>query len=185
MASYSSRNAKRRYNSSGVVNGSLARKLDGRELERQLDRSGRMDFDELYEPQRESAIERNARRRAQAKASARVVTRPSNMTLLACGCVAALLVVLLGCYVRINTISRSIVSMKTEIKALEVEQVSLLTQYEQAFDLSAVKEAALAAGMSLPSDSQVFYITLPGEDQATAHQPSGRSWDNFLSWPKN
>lgn len=185
MAAYNSRNTKRRYNNPSVVNGSLARKLDHRELERQLDRSGRMDFDELYEPQRESRIERNARRRAQARASVRVVTRPSNMTLLAFGCVAALLVVLLGCYVRINTISRSIVSMKAEISELEVKQVSLLTQYEQTFDLSAVKEAAIAAGMSLPSESQVFYITLPGEDQATAHHPSGRSWDSLLPLPKS
>ena len=184
MASYSGRNTKRRYNVPGAVDGNLARKADSRELERRLDRSGRMDFDELYEPQQESAIERNARRRAQARASVREVTRPSNMTLLTFGCVALLLVVLLGCYVKINTISRSIVSMKTEINQLQVEQVSLLTQYEQTFDLSAVKEAALAAGMNQPSESQIFYISLPGEDQATAHHPGGRSWDSFLSLPK-
>ena len=46
----------------------------------------------------------------------------------------------------------------------------LLTQYEQTFDLSAVKEAATAAGMTQPSDSQVYYISLPGEDQATVYQ---------------
>jgi len=157
------------------VDGNLARKADRRELERELDRSGRMDFDELYERQRETAIERNARRRANAKATARVVTRPSNMTLLAFGCAAALLVALLCCHVKMNTISRSIVKMKSEISQLEVEQVSLLTQYEQTFDLSAVKEAALAAGMSQPSESQVYYISLPGEDQATAYQPNGKS----------
>ena len=183
MATYNSRNTRRRYNTPNVVNGSLARKMDG--LERQLDRSGRMDFDELYEPQRESRIERNARERARRAAATRVVTRPSNMTLFACGCVAALVVVLLGCYVRLNTISRSIVAMKTEISQLEVDQVSLQTQYEQTFDLSAVKEAAIAAGMNLPSESQVFYITLPGEDQARAHHPSGRSWDNLLPLPNS
>ena len=63
--------------------------------------------------------------------------------------------------------------MKAEISALEVQQVDLLTQYEKTFDLSAVKEAAMAAGMTQPSDSQVFYIRLPGEDQTTVHKASG------------
>lgn len=179
MAAYN-RRPKNRYHSAGAVDGNLARKLDSRELERRLDRSGRMDFDELYEPRRESAIERNARRRAQAKASVRVVHRPSNMTVLGFVSVAALLVALLLCHVRINTISRSIVSMKAEIKELEVEQVSLLTQYEQTFDLSVVKEAALAAGMAQPSESQIYYINLPGEDQATAHQSDDITWKRFF-----
>ena len=179
MASYNKR-TKRRYNSSSAVDGNLARKLDRRELERRLDRSGRMDFDELYEPQRESAMERNARRRAQAKAAVRVVQKPSNLIMLGFACTALLLVALLFCYVRMNTISRSIVTMKTEIKQLEVEQVSLMTQYEQTFDLSVVKQAALAAGMNQPSESQVYYINLPGEDQATTHKPNDQTWDRFF-----
>lgn len=169
MASYR-KSTKRRYTAPGTaVDGNLARKLDRRELERQLDRSGRMDFDELYERRPETAAERNARRRAQLKASVRPAQKVSAMALLGFVCTAFLMVVLLLCYVRLNTISRSIVSMKTEIKALEVQQVSLLTQYEQTFDLSAVKEAALAAGMHQPSESQIYYISLPGEDQATAY----------------
>ena len=53
MAAYDKR-AKRRPSAPGPVEGNLARKLDRheldrRELERELDRSGRMDFDELYE----------------------------------------------------------------------------------------------------------------------------------------
>ena len=169
MASYQ-KSTKRRYTAPGAaVDGNLARKLDRRELERRLDRSGRMDFDELYERRPETAAERNARRRAQFKASVRPAQKVSAMALLGFVCTAFLMVVLLLCYVRLNTISRSIVSMKAEIKALEVEQVSLLTQHEQTFDLSAVKEAALAAGMHQPSESQIHYISLPGEDQATAY----------------
>lgn len=178
MASYY-RKSKRRYPSS-TVDGNLARKADRRELERQLDRSGRMDFDELYQPQRESAIERNARRRAQARAAARVVQKPSNMIMLGFLCAAGLLVVLLFCYVQMNTISRSIVSMKKDINQLEIEHVSLMTQYEQTFDLSVVKEAALEAGMIQPGDSQVYYINLPGEDQATAHHPGEGTLDKVL-----
>ena len=45
-----SKKTKRRYPGSRPVDGNLARKLNTRELERQLDRSGRMDFDQLYDP---------------------------------------------------------------------------------------------------------------------------------------
>lgn len=178
MASYG-KQTKRKYSSSRPVDGNLARKADIRELERQLDRSGQMDFDQLYERRPETAAQRNARRRAQIKAAQRPAMRVSPMALLGSVCVAMLTVVLLLCYVRLNTISRSIVAMKSEIKQLEIEQVSLLTQYEQAFDLSAVKEAAMAAGMSQPSDSQVFYINLPGEDQATVYHAEDRPLDKI------
>lgn len=181
-------NRRRKYSSSGPVDGNLARKLNQqqlstRELERQLDRSGRMDFDQLYERQPETAAERNARLRAQMKAAVRPAQKVSPMALLGFVCVAFLMVVLVLCYVRLNTISRSIVAMKTEISQLEVEQVGLRAQYEQTFDPAAVKEAASAAGMSQPSDSQVYYISLPGEDRATAYRARGNSGllDRFFS----
>ena len=67
-----------------------------------------------------------------------------------------------------NAISTRIVTMKSEIEQLEIEQVSLMAQYEQAFDMATVKEAAEEAGMTQPSDSQIYYVSLPGEDQAVA-----------------
>ena len=70
---------------------------------------------------------------------------------------------------QINAISNSIVEMKSEISQLEIEQVTLLTRYEQAFDLASVKESAQSAGMSQPSDSQIYYIDLPGQDRAVAY----------------
>ena len=129
-------------------------------------------FDQLYERSPETAAERNARRRAQFKASVRPAQKVSFLALLGFACVSLLMVSLLLCYVRLNDISRSIVSMKSEIKQLEVEQVSLLTQHEKVFDLSAVKEAAEAAGMVQPSESQIYNIELPGANQAVSH--SGR-----------
>ena len=90
----------------------------------------------------------------------------------------ALMVLVLLCYVRLNAISRSIVDMKTDIAALETEQVSLLTRYEQAFDLTSVKAAAEAAGMTQPSDSQIYYIDLPGADQAVSYS------DNEIGLPE-
>ena len=179
MAS-NSKKSKRRYYGPRPVDGNLARKPNVRELERQLDRSGRMDFDQLYEPQQVNAIEQNARRRQQKRSAMRPALRVSPMVLLGFLCAAFLMVVLLLCYVRMNTISRNVVSMKNEIEQLKIEQVSLLTQYEQTFDLSAVKEAALAAGMNLPSDSQIYYINLPGENQATVHRAEKNPVKDFL-----
>jgi len=180
MAARNSRKPTRRYRTPGVIDGNLARKLDRRELERRLDNSGQMDFDQLYHRQRMTDAERRSKQRARVKASIRPAQHVSPLAIAGTLCVAVLMVVLLLCYVKMNTISRSIVSMKTQITKLEVEQVSLLTQHEQAFDLSTVKEAAEAAGMTQPSDSQVFYIRLPGEDQATVHKASG-GLDSFLA----
>ena len=180
MAAYDKR-ANRRPGAPRPVEGNLARKLDRRELERELDRSGRMDFDEFYERPPETAMERNARRRAQAKASVRTAQKISPMAMLGFVCVAVLMVALLLCYVRLNSISRSIVSMKSEINQLKVEQVNLLTEYEQTFDLSAVKEAAEAAGMTQPSEGQIYYVSLPGEDQVTAHQVESGILDRIFT----
>lgn len=162
---------KRRYNTPGVVNGNLARELefDSRELERRLERSGQLDFDQQYKYRKETQAEQIARQRAKTKAAIRPAQKASPVLVVGFACVAALLMGLLMCYVQINAISNSIVEMKGQISQLEIEQVTLLTQYEQAFDLASVKDAAQAAGMSQPSDSQIYYIDLPGQDQAVAY----------------
>ena len=169
MAGSSGRKPRQRYNTPGVVDGNLARKLDSRALERRLESRGQLDFDQQYRRRRETEAERLSRRRAQAKAAVRPAQRVSFAAVLGFAFVGALMVATLLCYVRINSISRSIVSMKERISVLQVEQVALLTQYEQAFDLSSVKEAAEAAGMTIPSESQIYYIDLPGEDQAVSY----------------
>lgn len=160
---------KRRYNTPGVVSGNLARELDTRELERRLETSGQLDFDQQYRKKKETQAELIARQRARAKAAVRPAQKVSPLAVLGFAGVAALMVCLLLCYVQINAISSNIVEMKEQISALEVEQVSLLTRYEQAFDLATVKEAAQAAGMTQPSDSQIYYIDLPGQDQAVSY----------------
>lgn len=162
------RNVKNRYRTPGVVSGNLARQLDSYELERQLENSGQLDFDRQYKRRSESRADQIARERAKAKAAVRPAQKVSPAAVLGFGAVAALLVCLLMCYVRINAISGSIVEMKEQISALETEQVSLMTRYEQAFDLSTVKAAAEAAGMTQPSGSQIYYVELPGQDQAVA-----------------
>jgi len=71
------RSGRRGYNSPGAVNGNLARKLDSRELERRLERSGQLDFDQQYRRRRETEAERISRRRAKAKARVRPAQKVS------------------------------------------------------------------------------------------------------------
>ena len=123
-------------------------------------------------------MERRSRQHAAAKAAVRAAQKLSPGLLAGFAATAALMVLVLLCYVRLNAISRSIVDMKTDIAALETEQVSLLTRYEQAFDLTSVKAAAEAAGMTQPSDSQIYYIDLPGADQAVSYS------DNEIGLPE-
>lgn len=161
--------AKRRtYNTPGVVDGNLARKLSSEELYQQLESSGQLDFDQEYRRRKETQAELIARQRARAKAMVRPAQKLPLLPIAGFACVAVLMVGLLLCYVEINAISSSIVEMKEQISQLEVEQVSLRARYEQAFDTTTVKQAAEADGMGMPSDSQIFYIDLPGEDQAVA-----------------
>ena len=165
----SGKNAKRRYQTPGVVNDNLARKLDSAALERQLETSGQLDFDQQYRRRNATEAELIARQRARAKASVRPAQKVSPMAVLGFTGVAVLMVAVLMCYVQINAISTRIVDMKKEISALEVDQVALQAKYEQAFDLTHVKEEAQSYGMSQPSESQVYYIALPGQDQVVAY----------------
>lgn len=161
MASNSTR--RRPYNTNSAVDGNLARKL-----ERELERSGQMAPDEYYVRRKETRADQLSQRRQKVKASVRPAQKVEPAVVLGFAVVGVLLTLTVMCYVRLNAISREIVDMKEQIGQLETEQVSLLTRYEQAFDLAAVKTAAEAAGMSQPSDSQITYIELPGQDNAVA-----------------
>lgn len=171
MASSTKKN-RRRHPVPGPVDGNLARKLDSRDLERRLESSGQMDFDRQYHRHEQTAMERRSQQHARAQAAIRAAQKISPMAVVCFLCTAGLMVAMLLCYIRLNAISRSIVEMKEQIDQLRTEQVSLLTRYEQAFDLTSVKEKAEAAGMTQPSESQIYYIDLPGEDQAVAFSDS-------------
>lgn len=155
----------RSYYTPGVVNGNLAHDLDLRELERRLERSGQLDFDQQYRHREESKADRLSRERQETRATVR---QPQKVPVMAVACssvLAVLAVLVVACQVQINAISSDIVAMKAEIRELETEQIALQTQYEQAFDLASVKEAAEAVGMQQPGEGQIVYIDLPGEDQ--------------------
>ena len=95
--------------------------------------------------------------------------------------VAVMLVMLVMSYVELTTISSSVVEMQSELETLQTQQVALITKHEQAFDLSSVKEAAAEAGMSQPSDSQIYYIDLSEPDSATVYSEEKDGISEFLS----
>lgn len=169
MAAGAKRND-RRYRTPGVVDGNLARELSSYELERRLEESGQVDFDQAYRRRELSEADKLSRRRAETKAAVRPAQKISPVTLLGFAAIGGLLIMLILCYVQINAISSSIVSMKQEISRLEADQVSLMARHEQAFDTASVKEAAMAVGMGQPTESQITYISLPGEDQTVSYK---------------
>lgn len=156
----------RSYRTPGVVNDNLARDLTRRELEERLDRSGHLDFDQQYRRVQETNADKLSRQRQARKATVRQAQSIPIAAVFGGIVMAALAVMIVNCQVQINALSNGIVDMKRQIQELEIEQVSLQTRYEQAFDLATVKEAAEAAGMQQPGEGQVIYINLPGEDQA-------------------
>lgn len=162
----STRRDPRSYRTPGVVNDNLARDLTRRELEERLERSGRLDFDQQYRRVQETNADKLSRQRRARKASVRQAQSIPIFAVFGGMVMAVLAVMIVNCQVQINAMSSGIVDMKRQIQELEIEQVSLQTRYEQAFDLAVVKEAAEAAGMHQPGDGQIIYINLPGEDQA-------------------
>ncbi len=139
-----------RYRAGQSVDGNLARNLDWEVRERELRHAGEV-------PRHQEAAE------PQVRARPRIRTRAAqHVSLLSVAgfCVAgapALLV--LVHYIQL-----------TQLSALETENVVLSAQYEQIFDLSSVREAAVAMGMTKPSSSQIYYIDLSEGDSAIVYQ---------------
>ena len=83
---------------------------------------------------------------------------------------AAMVMLLIMGYVRLTTISGDVAELKSQLATLDDQHVSLLTKYEQTFDLATVKETAEAAGMSKPTGAQIEYVDLSGSDTAVVYQ---------------
>lgn len=73
-------------------------------------------------------------------------------------------------YAELTTLSNSVVGKQKQLQSLQEQHVVLLTEYEQTFDLAAIKAAAEAAGMYKPSASQVYYIDLSAPDNVTLYE---------------
>ena len=148
------------------VYGSLAYDLDTLVRERALEEAGLMPEQKPQaEPLREPEVLRRPRAEAEPKPRAQVSPLVVGSVVL----LAVTVVVLLMGHVKLTQISTNVAGMKTEMENLNVEHVALLTEYEQTFELSAVKEAAETAGMSKPSAGQIEYVELGGSDVAVVY----------------
>lgn len=156
--------AKRKAGVPGIITGSLAE--DYRSLERQQGT--------VRVPARDTALPREKTyvdAIPQPRERARVRTRQYVSPVMALGGVALVVmtVMLLLCHVQMAMLSSSVVSMQNTLSDLKSEQVVLKTAYEQAYDLASVKEAAKAAGMTQPSESQIYYIDIADPDHAVVY----------------
>ena len=147
------------------VYGSLAYDLDALVRERALEEAGRMPEQPRPERRREPEVVQRPRTETAARPKAQV----SPLVLGSIAVRAAMVRVLLMGYVKLTQISGSVAEMKADAERLNIEHVALLTEYEQTFELSTIKEVAEAAGMSKPSAGQIEYVELGGADTAVVY----------------
>lgn len=140
--------------------GNLAYDLDNLVRQRNLEEAGKV-------REQERQVQRPQPRR-QAEPQPRAKASP----VLVGGIVvlAAMVMLLIMGYVRLTTISGDVAELKSQLATLDDQHVSLLTKYEQTFDLATVKETAEAAGMSKPTGAQIEYVDLSGSDTAVVYQ---------------
>lgn len=144
-----------------TTNGNLARDLDWAVRERELEHAGRM-------PHHEEQALPKVHRREQALVRERQPVPV--LTVLGVTAVIAMAVMLLLSYVQLTTLAADTVTLRSELTALEAENVTLTAQHEQMFDMATVKEVAAAAGMAKPTSSQIAYLDITSEDSATVYQ---------------
>ena len=160
----------------GAVNGSAAYDFDylERQRRRHAERPVPPDHiyhDESYRSPREQELE--TKRRAQQRARPRPRQHVSASLVLGSLALIGMVVVLLVCYVQLNAISNEVVDMQSELTALETEHVSLITRYEQTFDMATIKNAAERAGMKKPDSVQIFYMDIAEPDAVTVYEDKG------------
>lgn len=156
-----------RYRNEYPLSGNLARDLDWEVKERQFRHAGEAP---RGEPQPQTQTRTIRRAKAESCVQVREKERVSLVTLAGFAVVLGLAVMVLMNYIQLTVLSADTVALKNELAQLQTENVSLTTQYEQLFDLTSVKEAAAAAGMTKPSNSQICYVDLSGGDSAVVYQ---------------
>ena len=95
-------------------------------------------------------------------------------------------VVLMMGYIRLMQASHDVTVKQAQLQQAQEDNVALGVAYEKAFDQSAVKAAAQAAGMTKPTTDQIEYIELGGADMAEICRPEStgplaQAWN----WVKN
>ena len=160
-----------RYDAKHAVFGNVAYDLDWELRERELRHAGEAPAHAPAPARRERAAER-----AQTNVATHVQVREkqhlSVFSVVGFVAVAVMAVMVLMSHIQLTALSAETVALKKEITQLQSEKVVLTAQYERMFDRNSVKEAAEAAGMSKPGNSQVFYIDLSDGDSAVVYQRS-------------
>jgi hypothetical protein len=149
-----------RYRQSGYsVDGNLARELDWAVRERELRHAGEV-------PRHQEQVVVHER----PKVLVRERQRVSPFSVLGFAAVTGLAVLVLMSYIQLTALTADTVALKQQLTNLETEHATLTSQYEQMFDLTTVRTAAEAAGMTKPSASQICYLDVSGGDRAVVYQ---------------
>ena len=143
------------------VDGSLARELDWAVRDRELRHAGEAPRRRERETERIRAIPRVELRQRQ---------HVSLFSVFGSILVMGMAVLVLVGHIQLTVLSSDTVALKEELEELESQNVILTAQYERMFDLTTVREAAEAAGMSKPSSSQICYLDISGGDSAVVYQ---------------
>ena len=146
-----------------AVDGSLARDLDWAVRERELRHAGEA-------PRHQEQVRQQPKVHAAPKVLVRERQQVSLFSLLGFAAVAGLAVLVLMSYIQLTALASDTVALKKQLSTLETEHAALTAQYEQMFDLTTVREAAEAAGMTKPSTSQICYLDMAGGDTAIVYQ---------------
>ena len=146
-----------------AVDGSLARDLDWAVRERELRHAGEA-------PRHQEQVRQQPKVHAAPKVLVRERQQVSLFSLLGFAAVAGLAVLVLMSYLQLTALASDTVALKKQLSTLETEHATLTAQYEQMFDLTTVREAAEAAGMTKPSTSQICYLDMAGGDSAIVYQ---------------
>lgn len=154
------------YQQSGrAVDGSLAHDLDWAVRERELRHAG-----EAPRYQEREQVREQPKVHAAPKVRVRERQRVSVFSVLGFGAVLGMALLLVMSYIQLTVLAADTVELKNQLETLETENVALTAQYEQMFDLTTVREAAEAAGMTKPSASQICYLDISGGDNAVVYQ---------------
>lgn len=151
------------------VSGNLAHDYDYLEREERR-REEQREREYAERRARETAPRPQPRKRVEAAPRHRERIRVSNFVVLGFLATAAVAILLLMSYAQLAAISNQVVREQKTLASLEEEHVKLVTRYERTFDLTAIKEAAEAAGMAKPSASQIYYIDLSAPDNVVLYQ---------------
>ena len=111
---------------------------------------------------------------ARPKVQVREAGRVSLFAVTGFAAVAVLAVLLIMSYVQLATVSDQVVSLSSEMTALQSEEASLRARYELAYDLGAIESKVTSDGsMSRPQSGQMIYVDMTEPDSVVVYDRDG------------